>query len=48
MLRGYPGNSAMGYPANCASGSDMDTHPTLGDGWYFYLAFPATEVPWTP
>ena len=37
-----------GGTGNCSGSSDMDTHPTLGDGWWMYLNFPATEVPWTP
>ena len=47
LLRGYPGNAMQGIPANCQSGSDMDTHPTLGTGWWLYLNFPASKVPFT-
>ncbi len=37
-----------GYATNCATGSDMDTHPVLGTGWWFYMNFPAAKVPFTP
>lgn len=36
-----------GYSTNCMTGSDMDTHPTLGSGWWLYLNFPAAKVPFT-
>jgi cysteine-rich repeat protein len=33
-----------GHSTNCATGSDMDMHPTLGTGWWLYLNFPASKV----
>jgi len=33
-----------GHSTNCATGSDMDVHPTLGNGWWLYLIFPASKV----
>jgi len=36
-----------GGMGNCSGGSDMDTHATLGRGWWFFLNFPATQVPYS-
>jgi len=36
-----------GGDGNCASGSDMDTHPTLGDGWWLFLNYTAEAVPYS-
>jgi hypothetical protein len=36
-----------GGAGNCSSSSDMDTHPSLGQGWWVYANFPAVTVPFT-
>lgn len=34
-----------GHASNCSPDSDMDVHPTLGDGWWMYFNFTASRVP---
>lgn len=36
-----------GGMGNCQSGSDIDTHPTAGAGWWMFLNFDGSTVPYT-
>ncbi|MGE0791680.1 MAG: DUF4215 domain-containing protein [Sandaracinaceae bacterium] len=48
LVGGMPLSAVLrGGTGNCMSGSDMDTHPTFGAGWWFYINFPARVVPYT-
>jgi cysteine-rich repeat protein len=47
LVGGQPLSSLLpGGSGNCASFSDKDTDAGVV-GWYFYLNFPATRVPWS-
>jgi hypothetical protein len=41
-----PGGDPPGPDVNCAGHSDKDTNNGVA-GWWFYLNFRATRVPWT-
>ena len=48
FVGGMPLESLLrGGMGNCDAGSDMDTHPVHGMGWWLFLNFPGTEVPFS-